>query len=183
MMLRRRVGIHERRGLGQTIPDPSGYTDLQSFLDAAAAANGVSVCRTGTFTGCPNIPLFQQTISQAEQAWFNKHPAPGTPGTVTSPVTGMTLVAPAPAPPSNVVSIAAPTQATTPAQVTAVAAPPSSAVAPPVVPSPAPSAVAPSLATVPALAPAATGFDLSTIPWWAWAGGAAALLFAFGGKR
>lgn len=30
-------------------------------------------------------------------------------------------------------------------------------------------------------APASTGFDLSSIPWWVWAGGAAALFFAFGG--
>jgi len=45
---------------------------------------------------------------------------------------------------------------------------------------------APATGSAPAAGSAALsigGFDLSSIPWWGWAGGAAALLFAFGGKR
>lgn len=161
------------RGLGQVIPSPANFGDIQSFLDAAAAANGVSACRSGTYTGCPNIPLFDEVIQAAEQAWFNYHPAPGSPGSVTSPITGMTTVAPI------VTSSSAASSA--PAAAAPIPPTPTQPVQVPI------SSIGQSESAGQVSAGgnviAAPTFAFSSIPWWAWALGAGALYFAFGGKR
>jgi hypothetical protein len=174
-----------RRGLGQVIPNASGFSDLQSFLDAAAAANGVSVCRSGTYTGCPNIPLFQSVISEAENAWFNRNAT--APVAVAAPaVSAPVAVAPAPVIPIRGSSSVPANRGVTPAPRI-----------PPIIPAApaAPLSAAPPAANVGQTNAAggaasgtvdtsatSTGFDFSSLPWYVWAGGAALLLFVFKGK-
>lgn len=91
--------VRHRHGLyGLGLPDPA-TVDLQTYLDAVAqaAGPGVVACRQGQVLQCPADGV--QTLQQAEMTWLAAHPAPGSPGSVTSPVTGFTTVAPPPPPP------------------------------------------------------------------------------------
>jgi hypothetical protein len=174
------------RGLG--LLAPTGFTDVETYLAAAAADAGLAVCRTGTYTGCPSPTLYSQVMMAAEQAWFAAHPAPGSPGSVTSTATGLTTPAPAATPARPPAAPAsAPASAPVPSRVTQGAqrlgASSSTNQTPP-----AGGQQVLQSSGVPAPASGATtditgGSAVSVIPWWGWLLGGGTVLYLMRGGR
>ena len=140
MMVRRGIGMRGLgRGLGQTIPNPANYSAWGDFLNAAMLANGIQPGSCNSPLTCNSITEFQAIYQAAVQAWQGLNSPTGSivqqQAQQNAAANAALIAANAPAPvvvptkpPTNIVSVAAPTPATTPSQVTAVASPsPSSA--------------------------------------------------------